>query len=185
MLGAPVRLRCEYLTNPLGIDELRPRLSWWVVDERPAEIQTAYHILASSDRDKLQANDADLWDSGKVESGQVHGIEYAGVPLGSSMSVWWKVRTFDSDGLPSRWSDAALFETGLIDDKDWRAVWVGTPLLGSRASGAPVPLLRRAFEVRAEVRSARLYVTALGVYNVEINGRRVSEDKNHHEQQHL
>ena len=176
MLGAPVRLRCEYLTNPLGIDELQPRLSWWVNDKRPAEIQTAYRILASSDCDKLQANEADLWDSGKIDSGQVHGIEYAGASLGSSRSVWWKVRTFDSDGLPSPWSEAALFETGLIDDEDWRARWVGAPLMGSRASGAPVPILRRAFEVHADVRAARLYVTALGVYTAEINGQRVSQD---------
>ncbi len=176
MLGAPVRLRCEYLTNPLGIDELRPRLSWWVNDKRPAEIQTAYRILASSDCDKLLANEADLWDSGKIDSGQVHGIEYAGASLGSSRSVWWKVRTFDSDGLPSPWSEAALFETGLIDDEDWRARWVGAPLMGSRASGAHVPILRRAFEVQADVRTARLYITALGVYTAEINGQRVSQD---------
>ena len=176
MLGAPVRLRCEYLTNPLGIDELRPRLSWWVNDKRPAEIQTAYRILASSDCDKLLANEADLWDSGKIDSGQVHGIEYAGASLGSSRSVWWKVRTFDSDGLPSPWSEAALFETGLIDDEDWRARWVGAPLMGSRASGAHVPILRRAFEVQADVRAARLYITALGVYTAEINGQRVSQD---------
>jgi len=176
MLGAPVRLRCEYLTNPLGIDELRPRLSWWVNDERPAEIQSAYHVLASSDPDKLQANGADLWDSGKIESGQVHGIEYAGSPLESDRSVWWKVRTFDSDGLPSPWSDAASFETGLIHDADWRARWVGAPLMGSRASGAPVPLLRRSFEVRTDIHKARLYITALGVYVAEINGQRVSQD---------
>ncbi|MCZ6616787.1 MAG: family 78 glycoside hydrolase catalytic domain [Gammaproteobacteria bacterium] len=176
MLGAPVRLRCEYLSNPLGIDEPRPRLSWWVVDERRAEIQTAYRILASSDVDRLKADEADLWDSGKIDSGQVCGIEYAGAPLESCRSVWWKVRTFDSDGMPSPWSDAARFETGLIDDQDWHARWVGTPLMGSRANGAHVPLLRRAFELPEDFRRARLYITALGVYSAEMNGQRVSQD---------
>ena len=54
MLGAPTRLRCEYLSNPLGIDETRPRLSWWVDDDRPAELQTAYRILAASSPQRLR-----------------------------------------------------------------------------------------------------------------------------------
>ena len=68
MAGAPKRLRCEYLESPIGIDELRPRLSWWLDDERPAEIQTAYHILASRRPETLEEDRGDLWDSGRTES---------------------------------------------------------------------------------------------------------------------
>jgi len=78
MLAAPERLRCEYLANPLGIQVVRPRLSWWPNDDRPAEVQTAYQILAASSHSALvnacaaaAAGDspgAVLWDSGRVDS---------------------------------------------------------------------------------------------------------------------
>ena len=99
MPGAPSRLRCEYLTNPLGIDELRPRLSWWVTDDRPAELQTSYQILVGSDRATLKRDEADLWDSRRVESNQTANVEYQGNALASGQRAWWKVRTYDSDGL--------------------------------------------------------------------------------------
>ena len=118
MLGAPFRLRCEYLSNPLGIDATRPRLSWWVDDDRPAEIQTGYHVLAASNAQLLADDNGDLWDTGRVESQQTLNIEYRGSPLSSSQRVWWKVRSFDSDGLPSGWSEPAFFELGLLSADD-------------------------------------------------------------------
>ncbi len=69
MQGAPLRLRCEYLEDPLGIDQRSPRLSWWPNDSRPAEIQTGYELLAASSRALLDLDEGDLWDSGHVEAG--------------------------------------------------------------------------------------------------------------------
>ncbi|MCZ6658967.1 MAG: family 78 glycoside hydrolase catalytic domain [Gammaproteobacteria bacterium] len=175
MPGAPSRLRCEYLTNPLGIDELRPRLSWWVTDDRPAELQTSYHVLVGRDREALQGDVADLWDSGRVESNQIANIEYEGNALTSGQRAWWKVRTYDSDGLPSAWSECAYFEMGLLNPEDWRARWIAAPTMGSRDTGVPVPAFRKEFSVSGPVQSARLYITALGLYTAEINAQRVSD----------
>ena len=175
MPGAPSRLRCEYLTNPLGIDELRPRLSWWVTDDRPAELQTSYQILVGSDRATLKRDEADLWDSGRVESNQTANVEYQGNALASGQRAWWKVRTYDSDGLPSAWSEPAYFEMGLLNPEDWRARWIAAPTMGSRARGAPVPAFRREFDISGPVKSARLHITALGLYTVEINAQRVGD----------
>ena len=61
MAGAPKRLRCEYLENPLGIGARAPRLSWWLDDDRPAEIQTAYQILAARRAELLEQDVGDLW----------------------------------------------------------------------------------------------------------------------------
>lgn len=177
MLGAPLRLRCEYLSNPLGIDVTLPRLSWWVDDDRPAEIQTGYHLLGASTAEQLAADEGDLWDTGRVESQQTLNIEYRGRPLSSGQRVWWKVRSFDSDGLPSGWSDPAFFEIGLLGAQDWRARWVSVPLRGSPATPVQVPILRRSFELPDEIVAARLYITALGVYRVELNGQAVSADQ--------
>jgi alpha-L-rhamnosidase len=172
MPGAPYRLRCEYLETPIGIDEPRPRLSWWIDDERPAEIQTEYQIIAARRPESLDEENGDLWDSGRVESSSTCHVPYAGKPLTSRQRVWWKVRTFDSDGIGSAWSRATYFEMGLLAPEDWRARWIAAPLMGGKRTPAQVPALRRAFDLPQDVGAARLYVTALGAYDVEINGVR-------------
>jgi alpha-L-rhamnosidase len=174
MHGAPSRLRCEYLEDPVGIDDPSPRLSWWPDDARPAEIQTAYEILAASTLDLLALDEGDFWDSGRVESQQSSNIVYRGKRLVSGRRVYWKVRSFDSDGLPSPWSEPALFEAGLLSPSDWRAGWISAPLTGSRATSVPVPILRRHFDLASAPRSARLYVAALGIHQIEVNGHAVS-----------
>jgi len=188
MLAAPERLRCEYLRNPLGVDALRPRLSWWPTDHRPAEVQTAYQILAAESAMSLRQACAALlagsdcgpvlWDSGRVDSAQTVNIEYGGLPLRSAQRIYWCVRTFDSDGEASGFSAANWFETGLLSAA-WSARWIATPLQGSKDRGAAVPALRRTFElpVDDDVAGARLYVTALGVYRPFLNGQRVGHDE--------
>lgn len=177
MLGAPTRLRCEYLSNPLGIDETRPRLSWWVDDDRPAELQTAYRILAASSPQRLAAEEGDLWDSGRVASHQTLNVEYHGGPLSTGQRVWWSVRSFDSDGLPSPWSEPAFFEVGPCGQEDWSARWIGASLMGGAATSVQVPVFRRGFELPEAALAARLHVAALGVCAVEINGQRVGRDE--------
>lgn len=191
MLAAPERLRCEYLANPLGIEVVRPRLSWWPNDDRSAEVQTAYQILAASSHAALiAAADAAtagepvgpaLWDSGRVDSAQTVNIEYGGLPLQSRQRIWWRVRTFDSDGEASPFSEVNWFETGVLDAADWDAHWIGTPMQGSKDRSAAVPALRRVFELPTqsgrEVSSARLYISALGLYRAYLNGARVGLDE--------
>jgi alpha-L-rhamnosidase len=88
-------LRCEYLKDPLGIDVMKPRLSWkletgnWKL-ERGIK-QTSYQILVASSENILNKDQGDLWDSGKVESDQSIHVEYQGKPLESRMRCWWKV----------------------------------------------------------------------------------------------
>ncbi len=175
MPSAPLRLRCEFVSNPIGISTARPRLSWWVSDARPAEMQSAYEVVAASDPALLERDEGDLWQSGMVESDQCHHVEYEGAPLASAQRVWWKVRTFDSDGLSSPWSDTAFFEVGLLDEGDWSGHWIATPMAGSRSRGVHVAALRKEFVLDQPVREARLYVAALGDYRIEINGQALPE----------
>lgn len=171
MPGAPLKLRCEFASNPLGVTRRKPRLSWWVNDPRPAELQTAYEVMAASTQLLLDEGDVDLWFSGRIESDQCNLVEYQGPELASQQTVWWKVRTFDSDGISGPWSEPAFFHMGLLDATDWRADWIAAPLRGSLSRGVHAVALRREFALERVETPAFLYVCVLGDYRLEINGR--------------
>ncbi len=171
-LSAPQRLRCEYIENPLGIEETRPRLSWQVNDPRRGAVQTAYQILVASSAEVLTRDHGDLWDSGKVVSDQNIHVEYAGAPLRSRQRCYWKVRTWDRDDNPSPWSEVHWWEMGLLSAGDWSAEWIG---LRDETVPPPCVHLRKPFTLDKPVRRARLYATALGVYELHLNGTRVGD----------
>ncbi len=168
-------LRCEYRPNPLGIDVTAPRLSWRLHSDRRGARQTAYRILAASDAHRLSEGQADWWDSGTVESDQSVHVAYRGQRLRSRQRVYWKVTVWDELGEASQ-SDSAWFEMGLLRRKDWKAKWIGAGLVGGPRSTIPAPYLRQAFVLPGAARSARLYVTALGLYECSLNGQPVGDD---------
>lgn len=176
-MQAPFHLRCEYLDNPLGIDSPQPRLSWWNLDRRRGAKQSAYQIIAAGSSAKLKQNSAEFWDTGKVTSDQSIHVVYSGLPLQSRSRVFWKVRTWDEQGVASPWSKSAQWEMGLLDQKLWKGKWVGSPIVGGPHTPAPSPFLRKEFEIKRTPLAARLYVTALGLYEFNINGQRVGRDE--------
>ena len=115
----PSHLRCEYLVNPLGIDVLKPRLSWILESHERGQKQSAYQILVASSEGKLNADEGDLWDSGKIDSDQSIHVEYQGQSLKSRQQCWWKVRVWDKNGSLSRWSEPATWSMGLLEKADW------------------------------------------------------------------
>ncbi len=134
----PVRLRCEYRENPLGIDVARPRLSWVPEATGPAERgqrQSAYQVLAAATRQTLAEGKGDLWDTGKVASSRTFHIEYEGKPLSSRMRCHWKVRSWDAHGKPGPWSEPALWSAGLLRREDWSAKWISNPAARVPAEG--------------------------------------------------
>ena len=120
-------LRCEYLINPLGLDVVKPRLSWIMTSNQRGESQTAYQILVASTKELLAKDQGDLWDSGKLASDQTTLVEYGGSALSSRMSCWWKVRVWDAVGKPAVWSNSASWEMGLLKPDDWQAKWIAAP----------------------------------------------------------
>ena len=97
-------LRCEYRTNPAGIDIVNPRLSWIIESTQRGERQTAYQILVAQTAEQLARNKGDLWNSGQITSGQTTQLEYGGKPLKSGGECFWKLRVWDSKGNVSGWS---------------------------------------------------------------------------------
>ena len=121
----PVGLRCEYRTNPLGVETIQPRLTWTLTSNRREQKQSAYQLIVSSSPQLLVHSNADLWDSGKVATDQSAHIVYAGKPLTTGQQAYWKVRVWDKSGVVSSYSRAARWEMGLLAATDWRARWIG------------------------------------------------------------
>ena len=186
----PVGLKCEYLVDAEGIDEVLPRLSWTLESEVRDQIQSAYRIVVAGSEEDLEAEKNLLWDSGRVESGRTIGVEYEGEALRSGSQCVWKVCVWDGTDDPSPYSRPAVFEMGLLERSDWTGTWIsaGKGLAGDMeppsgddyddlANGlAPSPYLRKEFPLKKPVRRARMYATARGVYELYINGNRVGND---------
>ncbi len=250
------KLRCEYLTDPFGIDSTSPRLSWIINSTQRAEKQTAYQILVASTPDLLRQDKGDLWDSGQVASEESAQIVYVGRPLVSRQAYYWKVRSWDRAGKSGEWSPSAQWHMGLLQSSDWKAKWITaepsvvtspetlvirratyeaidikahadvTSALAGQVKGnhlsvqvnnktlgvdpaanivkrllvdyelngkkftkeigenqtlvlpedaAGVRYLRKPFTLNAPIQSAVLYTTALGLYELQINGQRVGD----------
>ena len=133
-------LRCEYRVNPLGIDSLKPSLSWALTSDRRGERQSAYQLLAASTPELLAKDQGDLWDSGKVASDQNIQVEYQGKPMNSRMRCHWKVRVWDQDGKASDWSQMATWTMGLLKPEDWQAQWISDPVLADPANRPLTPI---------------------------------------------
>jgi len=164
------RLRCEYGTDPLGIDVPAPRLSWILESEIRGVAQSAYRVLVASRKDILAKNMGDLWDTGTVYSSETLHIPYSGNDLVSSQEVFWKVRSWNLNGVASAWSDEASWTMGIMKQAHWRASWIG-------AAGNPQSLLlRKEFSVRSGLRRALVHACGLGHYEMRLNGGKVGDD---------
>ncbi len=163
-------LTTENLINPIGLDITQPRFSWQLVSTKRNVMQTAYEL-------KVATNPAikgkDTWTTGKINSDQSVLIPYAGTPLKSGTRYYWQVRVWDNQGNASAWSTPAWWQAALLDSSDWKASWItaGFDEDAQRAS----PLFRKEFHNGKKIRSATAYITAHGMYEAQINGKRVGD----------
>jgi alpha-L-rhamnosidase len=188
----PAQLNCDSLVTPLGIDSKAPMLSWQLRDEGFGARQTAYEIQVASSSALLAAGKPDVWDSGRVESDQSAGVNYAGPALLPEKRYFWRVKVWDKDGKSYPASDVSWWETGLLDSKEWRAKWIGgeeheyrrvreadaawitNPKVENfQASGDTHHEFRFVFEVSKTVKSADLFVTGQDTASAWLNGKQV------------
>ena len=158
-----IRLRTEYLNNPLGIDIEKPRLMWNCTG---GIRQTAYEIEVTKGKE--------TWASGKILSDRMHH-DLKEPKLGSRDAVTWKVRLWNEKDEPGDWSDIASFEMGLLKQEDWKAKWICGNYKAKRTIEYPVDCFRKIVTL-SSVKKARLYITACGIYHVQINGVDITED---------
>ena len=160
-------LRVEYLANPLGIDAAKPRLSWRITSTERNTMQAAYQIQVTRDGKVI-------WDSGRTTSDASVFVPYGGPAMESRARYVWRVRVWDAKGRASAWGEG-WWETGLLAPSDWGASWIGTAPSPSDSISSPAPMLRRGFRVGGTIQQARIYATSLGVYELQLNGRRVGD----------
>jgi alpha-L-rhamnosidase len=166
-------LVCEYRANLLGTDVRKPRFSWKIGSDRRGTLQRAYRIQAAGPEGDFASP---LWDTGRVESEQSIQVEYAGPEVRSRTRYFVRVKVWDNFGRESDWSAAAWWETGLLHEDEWTAQWIAPDPAEIDPEAEPAFMLRKAFALKDGVRSARVYATGLGLYELHLNGERVGAD---------
>ncbi|MDH5467892.1 MAG: glycoside hydrolase family 78 protein [Candidatus Aminicenantes bacterium] len=176
------QLRCEYLKNPLGIDVVKPRLSWVLESSERGQKQTAYRIIVSTSEENLSKDIGDLWDSGKMKSERTNQIVYEGKNLQSREKCCWKVFVWDKDRVRHEPQETAFWSMGLLNEEDWEASWIGMELAPhfltpeKLAPGPPPPWFRKTFALGKPVKKAMVYITAQGIFRLHINGQQIGKD---------
>lgn len=167
-------LQCEYKENPVGIDQLRPRLSWQMESTERDVSQSAYEIkVYSAEPGKKKEL---MWSSGKIISTLSNQIGYQGKTLTSGMRLEWQVRVWDQKNKSTAWSSPANWEMGLLDPSDWNASWIESNVNDARESFRASPMFRKEFSTREKIVKARAYISSRGLYQLFLNGKKVSKD---------
>ncbi|MEW9053763.1 MAG: family 78 glycoside hydrolase catalytic domain [Neobacillus sp.] len=165
-------LTCEYRINPLGLDVKKPRISWKIESNQRGTTQFAYHLQVCLKEDFENP----IWDSGYTESEQSLHIVYEGPKLKSSTRYYYRVKIWDNFSRESEWSDIAWWETAFFETSEWKAKWITPNPQELDLSSEPAFLLRKEFDLKEGIESARIYATGAGLYELYLNGERVGED---------
>jgi len=186
----PAHLQVDNLDKPLGIDDPAPRFSWQLHDAAQGAKQTAYRVMVSTRSDLLGT--PDVWDSGKVESGQSLNVKYAGPAVKASTRYFWRVEAWDKDGKAYPASEATWWETGLLKQDAWKGEWIGWETAEEAAERkAPAKWIaspeakpgkpdseqkfayRAVVNVNKPVKQAVLFATAEDTVSAWVNGEKV------------
>ena len=185
-------LRCEYRTNPAGIETPTPRLSWELLSSHHNILQSAWRILVSDDTVSLLKNIATVWDSRQQFSDVSIGVHYTGIPLSPGRTYYWKVMVWDNHQDSSHWSPIAAWQMGLFTSADWKgARWIGyeeLPDSGKMIPAASVkgvkrngpfrdtlPLFRKDFTVDKPLKRATVFICGLGHFEMSLNGNKTGD----------
>ncbi|WP_396600643.1 alpha-L-rhamnosidase [Algibacter sp. R77976] len=176
------------------IESEMPLFSWIVSAEGLNKSQSAYHILVSSSEDKLNEDNADLWNSGKVTSDKSAYVKYKGNPLKAMQTYFWKVKIWDEKGESSKWSDVQAFQMGLKSNKNWGdSKWItlrkdtrispyqfrdyktGRMKTAQKVNGFAASYFRNEVDISKDVKNAQAYICGLGYYELYLNGEKVGD----------
>lgn len=173
-------LRLENKVTPLGLDINKPRFSWNIESEQRGVQQAAYQIIVASSLENIKNNTGDVWDSKRIISDKSIQIYYEGEPLQSNHKYYWKVKIW-SQNAQIHQSESSSWTTGFLKKSDWKAKWIGldkavgddAPELIKRTLSAR--MLRKEFKLKKEIKSATIFVSGLGLYELSINGEKIGD----------
>ena len=173
----------EQQVRPMPLATATPRFSWnFEATDVYDVVQQDYRIIVASTAENAKNNVGDLWDSGVTESSQMLYVPYGGKPLQSRDKAFWKViaTVSNGDAKAKVESEVKSFEISLLNQDDWQAKWIGHEfdddvLVGKTRIAARY--LRKEFNLKDGIASARLYVSGMGVYSTYLNGTEVAPDE--------
>lgn len=165
-------LATDHRNNPVGLDNVKPALSWKIKGSGNDILQTAWNVRVATDG-KFSSRSI-VWDSGWQASEQSILNEYSGQDLKSAARYYWQVRVKDNKGRTSKWSSPAFWEMGLLSRDDWKAKWIEAE--GDVNRYSPSPHFRKEFNLDKDIANARVYVTAHGFYELHLNGKKVGDE---------
>ncbi|WP_020533299.1 alpha-L-rhamnosidase [Flexithrix dorotheae] len=163
-------LSLEHKINPLGIDNQNPRFSWKIKGSGKNIMQTSYQIQVASSGKFINI----IWDSGETQSDKSILVAYEGPKLKSKAKYYWRVKVKDNHKHTSSWSETAHWQMGMLSTSDWTAKWI-EPQQDTIPNG-PALLLRNEFNLESDIVSATAFVTAHGLYELYINGKKAGDE---------
>ncbi|MCU7550190.1 glycoside hydrolase family 78 protein [Chitinophagaceae bacterium LB-8] len=166
-------LKTENRDNPIGLDVVLPRFSWQLNSVKRNVLQAAYEIRLGHESSLSKESGLD-WQTGKVASDSSVHVVYKGSPLQSGKRYFWQVRVWDNAGKASDWSKPAFFQMALLNPSDWKAKWI-EPGFVEDSVLRPSPIFRKEFSTSRKISRATAYITAHGLYEAQINGKRVGD----------
>ncbi|MBC9797154.1 alpha-L-rhamnosidase [Sinomicrobium weinanense] len=165
------RLFCENRENPLGIENINPKLTWVLSSDGRNKKQSAYQVQVSENPDNFTENL--IWDSKKVKSGQSVHVAYQGDELNALDKYYWRVKVWDENNKSSGWSNTAFWQMGVLDRSDWKAKWIGVGY--EEEQSRPGGLMRNEFNIDKKIRSATAIITSHGLYQAFLNGSKIGD----------
>jgi len=164
------RMQCEYLDNPLGIDNAQPRLSWELNDKRTGAKQLAYQVFVDADSGNVSHSKGIFWQTSKINKGS-QLVSYNGKKLNPFSKYYWTIKAWDKDG-KAFLSPVASFETGMMQMSNWKGTWIRDT---RDINLKPAAYFRKKFVSDKKIISARVYIAVAGLYECYINGDRVGD----------
>ena len=180
--------------NPKAIESEHPLFSWIINTEGSNKAQSAYHVLVASSEEKLNEADANVWNSGKVNSDTSAFVKYKGEALTAMQTYFWKVKIWDEVGHVSKWSDTQFFGMGLMNSENWGdSKWItlnedtrtspyqfrdyktGRMKTARKVNGFPASYFRKEADITKGIKNAQAYICGLGYYELYLNGEKVGD----------
>jgi alpha-L-rhamnosidase len=166
-------LKCEHLQNPIGIDETHPRFTWQMESEIQGSFQKAFQLVVGMTEAEVTSGDGNVWESGTINS-SVIPVVYNGPELQPFTRYFWNVRVLDESDNWTDWSPVAWFETGMMDQTNWKGKWITDT---HDYNVKPAPYFRKEFTAGKKIESAKAYIAVSGLYELSINGQLIGDHR--------